>query len=371
MDPKLLLATLALPLTGWLCYRFRHRRKLSNGWLLVFTVLLVLDTSEWIYRKFYLTDPGTFSTVNNYYVPDSVVGFHFKPGQIPALEYVWGGDTLYNTYYTIIPDTNQQGSNYPARKAFRSDTAQTEVVFLGCSFTFGEGLADEETLPWQFGQLTGLSTVNRACNGLGVHQVYQLFKTEYARQDNRHRIFVYSFFAEHFFRALGFYSWNLAGPDYSLEGDSLVTSGPIYPRRSSPGHRLARAASLLGTFNLVGDRLESFFLIRAKRRLTEKRLAPFYRMFQEMTRIAGETGGQFVVLDWDGVTEKTGSPVLDADLASGKLQDIVTANHGRYLMVKDTLDRSTPGNYIPRDGHPTGKANGILAAYIARSLGMH
>ena len=85
------------------------------------------------------------------------------------------------------------------------------------------------------------------------------FKTEYAGRIIVTGFFVYSFFAEHFFHAAGLLQLIWRDLTIRAGGDSPVTSGPIYPRRSSPGHRFARAASLTGTFNLVGDRLENFF----------------------------------------------------------------------------------------------------------------
>jgi hypothetical protein len=368
MDVKIIAAVFLWIALGAFVYATRKRRLWSGLFLMVFTVLSVLLLAEFIYRKF-MVEPQKISTVNEYYRQDSTIGFHFEPGVIPAVEYFEGGDTIYNTRYTIVADTNNKGIDYPMRAGYRSDTSSREVVFLGCSFTFGEGLPDSETLASQFGKLTNISTVNRACNGLGVHQVYELFLSEYGKQDNRNRVFVYSFFSEHFFRSLGMYSWNVAGPYFTLDGDSLVNHGPYYKTKPVFGHRLAQVASLRGTFSFVREYIERAALKMAKRKLTEDDLKPGFVMFRKMAEMAMKTGSRFIFLDWDDPAVHTGSSVLDSAISTGRVNEMARGTNSSVLNINSALDRSNSAYYIPKDGHPNGLANKLIATFLSKHIG--
>ncbi len=322
--------------------------------------------TEFVYRSFF-REKQIISTVNSYYKADSLIGFRFDPGRIEAVEYFENGDTIYNTYYTMLPDTNRYGTNFPMRKGYKSDTSSREAVFLGCSFTLGEGLPDEETLPYQYGQLTGVSTVNRGFNGMGIHQVYQLFKSEYANQDNHDRLFVYSFFSEHFFRALGIYSWNVGGPYFEMSGDTLQNKGPFYKVKPNYSHKLAHYGSFLGAITFIKDNLDRITVNRSKKHLTEKDLSIYYVMIRQMAEMIQRSGGRFILLDWDDGLTKTGSKVLDLDIANNKVAQVISHTGAKLLPVSSVIDRSRKDFFIPHDLHPSALANKVLAEYLAKN----
>lgn len=368
MDSKILLLIVVLVILGLCVYKMRKKKAWANLFLFFFTMLLTLLISEFIYRNFF-RDKTIISTVNNYYRGDPYIGYRFDPGTIKAIEYFENGDTIYNTSYTILPDTNGFGINYPMRKAYRSDTPGKETVFLGCSYTLGEGLADEETLPYQYGKLSGISAVNRGCNGMGVHQVYELFKNEYARQDNHNRLFVYSYFFEHFFRAKGLYKWNVAGPYYVIAGDTLFNKGPFYKVKTLYWQKFAQAASFLGTFTFISDNIERIAVNRAKENITEDDLKPIYLMLRQMAEIIERSGGRFILLSWDDNPPKTGSDILDRDIITEKIATEIGHTGARVLPVRQVINFSQKEYSIPHDGHPSALANKILAEYLLKNAG--
>ncbi|MBL7739005.1 MAG: hypothetical protein JNK14_07290 [Chitinophagaceae bacterium] len=363
MDTKIVWATAILAILGIAVYKTRKMKFRSNLFLFLFMTLFALLIAEFAYR-FFFREKAIFSTVNHYYNTDPYIGFRFNPGIIKAVEYVENGDTIYNTHYTILPDTNNFGIDYPMRKGYKSDTSIKETVFLGCSYTLGEGLADEETLAWQYGKLAGTSTVNRGCNGMGVHQVYELFKREYAGEDNHNRVFVYSFFHEHFFRAKGIYPWNVAGPSYIIAGDTLLNQGPFYKVKTMYWQKISKAASFLGTFTFISDNIERIATDRAKRKLSDENLAPLYLMFRQMAEIAEKTGGKLILLNWDSDPPKTGSAILDRDIVDGKIIKTLSHTSAKVLPVRQVIDYSIKQYFIPGDGHPSALANKALAEYL-------
>lgn len=66
------------------------------------------------------------------------------------------GKTKYQAHYTTDAFGRRKT---PAGKLPRS------VVFLGCSFTFGQGVNDEASFPYRFGEKTKLATFNRGVPG--------------------------------------------------------------------------------------------------------------------------------------------------------------------------------------------------------------
>jgi hypothetical protein len=363
MDIKIIFLIFLLVVFGFCIYKTKKRKGLSNLFLSLFVTLFLLLLTEFVYRKFF-REKQIISTVNLYYKPDSLMGFRFDPGRIKAVEYFENGDTIYNTWYTVLADTNENGMRYPMRKGYKSEKEGKETVFLGCSITFGEGLADEETLPYQYGKLTDISTVNHACNGLGIHQVYQLFRLKYARRDNHNRVFVYSFSSDHLLRAHGLYSWNVAGPYFVLSGDTLISKGPWYKFKRVKGHRLVQVVSFLGTFTFIRDNLERIMSKKSLKALTENDFAPYYLMLRQMAEIIQQSGGKFIILNWDDKSRATGSKILDRDIAEKKINQELIHTGAIILPVPPVID-SRKEYHIAHDGHPSALANKVLAQYLA------
>lgn len=366
MDIKIVGLILLEIILGILVFKTRRQKVLSNLFLFFFTILFALFITELIYRNFFRKE-RLFTTVNSYYHLDSIMGYRFDTGRLKALEYK-GKDTIYNTYYTVLSDTDAHGFNYPLRKGFKNDTAKQETVFFGCSFTFGEGLPDEETLPYQYGQLTGTSSINRGCNGLGVHQVYQLFKSKYANRDNSNRVFVYSFFSEHILRAEGVYVWNCAGPLFTISDDTLLNKGISYKVKPIKGARLAHYGSFMGTFTFIRDKVQQIALKKSIKELRENDLAPCYLMLKQMAEMISKTGGKFIILNWDNESTKTASPVLNRHIAENKMANEIGKAGAIVLTVSKALNFQKPEYSIPIDGHPSGLANKKLAQYLAENI---
>ena len=60
------------------------------------------------------------------------------------------------------------------------DSANTRhALFFGCSYTFGDGLNDKETLPaFYYKNDTSFNTYNYAFGGYGIQQMYEILKKD-------------------------------------------------------------------------------------------------------------------------------------------------------------------------------------------------
>lgn len=79
------------------------------------------------------------------------------------------GTPVFDVTYTIDSWGNRSAPEAPGRPA---------VVFFGCSFAFGAGVEDDETLPWQFALDVGgqFDVVNAALSGYGAHHMLRMLE---------------------------------------------------------------------------------------------------------------------------------------------------------------------------------------------------
>ncbi len=112
----------------------------------------------------------------------------------------------------------------------RAPHARTAVVLLGCSFTFGDGLEDTQTLPYQLATLLGedYQVFNLGVSGSGPHKL--LGDLTHLFEEIRHfeRVFIYYVaIGDHCNRVAGIALWEDFGPLYVLENGSLVMKGTL------------------------------------------------------------------------------------------------------------------------------------------------
>jgi len=128
------------------------------------------------------------------------------------------GRVLYDATYTT--DEFGRRITYPSNPAAK----EKFLAFFGCSYVFGEGLNDEETLPWQVAMLAPAFRVyNYGVSGHGPQQMLaKLESGEFAREvAERSGIVVYVFIPHHVRRAIGSMrvatKWGRAFPNYELD----------------------------------------------------------------------------------------------------------------------------------------------------------
>lgn len=134
---------------------------------------------------------------------------------------ILAGDTLYCTQYTIDGQGRRALPHNPG--------ALQHLLFFGCSFTYGEGVADNETFAARIAALCPTTQVhNYAYSGYGPQQM--LAQLQFGHLGNGIEQptgqLVYVLLPEHVYRAAGapYYlqGWGSTSPHYALFGDSLV-----------------------------------------------------------------------------------------------------------------------------------------------------
>jgi len=201
--------------------------------------------------------PNNSTDINNEYHSlgefDPVLGYRSIPNgssrhilrKNGVLEY----DVLYETDALRRRVTPQK--NLESREQF--------ALFFGCSFTFGEGVENNETLPSQFAALAPeYHAYNYGCGGHGPQHMYLQLKMMNALEgvEESQGIVVYSLFREQIYRAVGnlriVTEWGPILPCVSLEKNELVYKGsfeeawPIWIRL----YRYASISNVMNSFSL-------------------------------------------------------------------------------------------------------------------------
>ena len=112
------------------------------------------------------------------------------------------------------------------------ETRKQFALFFGCSFTFGEGVNDAETLPAQFAaRAPDFVPYNYGYMAYGAQHMYlQVRRPELQSEIARPKgIAVYTFINDHLRRATGSLrfvaGWGRNLPDVTIEGETLVSHG--------------------------------------------------------------------------------------------------------------------------------------------------
>lgn len=253
------------------------------------SVFVTLVAVEGGFRVYNLVSPGdrayTTEYSGKYYIDDPNLGYAVYPRtQVNARR--GSRDTIiYDVTYTI----SEKG-----RRSTRGDPRGETWVFMGCSRTFGEGVNDHETLPSFYSAELGHSAnvVNAGLHGYGSHQMLRILETGRLGDLPRPvKHVVYQGLWEHVRRSAGRAVWDLRGPRYEIDGDSVVYSGPHH------GARFIRATNMLRR-SAAAD----FFLQRLYFNFdtSDADIELYARIVERAARLSREKlGAEFTVLFWD------------------------------------------------------------------------
>lgn len=158
------------------------------------------------------------------YAKDDTLGYRMIKNNRSSL--------VYNLLPTVPVRTDQEGFRIPDSIPTLTATEKSvDLLFLGCSFTFGSACKAENTFPYLIAAEKKMNYVNAAVGGYGVAQMYlqakQLiprFKPKYVIVQNSPWLIVRGI--SEFAPSRGGYL--LPTPYFSDEGSSFQVESPIY-----------------------------------------------------------------------------------------------------------------------------------------------
>ncbi len=226
------------------------------------------------------------------------------------------------------------------------------VLFFGCSFMFGKGLNDDQTLAAYTSNLLGpeYQVTNLGINGAGPHQSLAILESGLVERitdcADKPVFVVMGGISDHVLRAAGKRVYNLFGPRYELDQGKLERRGNFW----SPFSKFRQGRGLL--LSLIGrSQLVARLVGRESKADRDRYDALLVEFFAEAKRRFA--GSKSALLFWDP------TPDLAERLASLSIP---------YVGVPDILPPGKDEYQIREDGHPNARANAALAQYVAKSI---
>jgi hypothetical protein len=337
---------------------FILKREWPRAILFNLAVLAVcLAAAESYFSRIEIKQP-TYS--KGYRLTDEVVGFGPAKGIKAHSKRMFGSDVLYDVTYTI--DDNGLRISPP----WKTDGSASSVLFFGCSFTFGEGLQDDETLPYQVGYQSGgeYRILNFAFHGYGPQQMLSMIEHGRVQRivEKTPRYAFYVAIPDHVSRVSGRVSYDIGTPRYVLDSNGnlqqaghFIEVAPGRPWRISDLTQRFRRSSIYRRFSTPESDYSDTDLLTF--------LAVVVRSKQLLT--IQYPGLQFHIILWPN-WDKGEIPLYEkvrAGLASTGIP---------LYLVEDILPdyKTDPQRYMlgPADRHPNALANRVLAAYVLKSI---
>jgi hypothetical protein len=301
---------------------------------------IVLRLTGHLPRQYVSVDPR-IPVLNE---PDHVLGWQPKPGA-----------------YLIPPFTAR---SKPIRVTVQADRSRVtgspgdraeKLLLIGCSFTFGWGVGDEDSFAWKLhDQLPSYDVINHGVGGYGTYQSLLLLEQMLAQGPPPARV-LYGYMQGHEARNVAHPLWTFSLTKYSRQGLVEVPFCTL----DGDGHLQRRPAEHYPAWPLEGDLAvvnfleESYMRREAMERTAEAQQVTDLLML-EMGDLCRRHGVKFAVV------------LLYAD-------DAMRDHYSRLLREHDVdlIDCARPltaETRVPGDGHPNARLHAEWATCIAAAL---
>lgn len=292
--------------------------------------------------------------------PDPILGFRPLPNSEAVATASWGGEMIYRRTYHFDGDAARVTPAAPAN----SDT----YLFLGDSFTFGQGLLDDEALAAQFAKANNFKVraVNLGVPGYGPNHLLRLFDSglldRYANQSVK--AVVTWIIPAQLARVTGDGSWLGSSPRYVLENGVLRHTG------SFNEYRLFNP--IAGARYLLGEQFAFVDAIGRKQRQDEQ-MELFVAIMARLQQYAREKfdAPLIVIYSWPDEQAKEGS-WAGAAMSQPELVSVLSRLRrlGMPLLAVDRLTwmYDVSKLLIPHDGHPNAFSNELIAGELKKRL---
>lgn len=292
---------------------------------------------------------------HDFFRPDDLLGYTARPNaQVESIKKSDEG-VIYHVAYSI------DAYHRRLTPAEQPEQRHKFLLFFGDSFTFGEGVADDETLPYHVAHLApDYQPYNYGLSGYGPQQMLaKLQSDDLAREvPQKEGLALYIFIDGHVERTLGsmyvYNAWGDQMPYYTLDWQgNLVRRGNF-----TTGRPLVSALyAALGQSELA-----RYYRVNIPPKLQERHYAFAARVIAEARntfRAKYHSDAFYVVIYPD-----EGDYFEDLEPHFKQF--------GLNILNYDERMKLNPaeGLAIAGDGHPTGKAHQIVAQWIVEDLGI-
>jgi hypothetical protein len=291
--------------------------------------------------------------------PHPVLGFRPTPNTTAVAHATFNGLPVYHETYHI----DAEGGRATPPAAPGADL----YLFLGDSFMFGQGIRDDETLPWLFAEMGDgkLRTLNLSAPGNAPNHLVRAFEAgllDRYRGQSVKAVIVWIIPAQ-LARTTGDGSWLGSSPRYELADGKLTHTGSFTEYRFT--HPVAGLKYYLGE-------LFPFIAAIGEQQRQDEQLKLFVAMMARLQQYAREKFNAPLVVVYSWPDEKTGGLHGDSVIDQPMLVDVIVQMRklGIELIRVDDLTSGHPTDklLIPYDGHPRRFTNELIAAELKKRL---
>jgi hypothetical protein len=316
-------------------------------------LILVGELSLFLKARILAQDKILGSYNYQYFIPDPDLGYKITPK-----------DKIYTSIKTsgdkVIYDVSYHIDKNGFRITPQIKPNQECTWFVGDSFTFGEGVNDNQSLPWLWAEHKHVNTVNFGIHGYGPHQVLRVLELsetqKYTEQYCRPNTIFLQLLPEHILRASGVSNWDKNGPWYDLDPHGHLYLKGKFSDKPNVNQNIYLQKSYIIKY------IES--KITPPAHITPHHWAVYKKIIQAIKLQADQMQADFILLLWD--MNPSGSPALYLK----ETTEILNNLNIKYILASSLLGSDLkPENYfIPQDGHPNFKAYQMIAASGFKNL---
>jgi hypothetical protein len=291
--------------------------------------------------------------------PHPVLGFRPAPNTTAVATATFNGQPVYNTTYHI----DSEGGRVTPKAPPGADL----YLFLGDSFMFGQGIKDDETLPWLFAEMGDgkVRSLNLSAPGSAPNHLVRAFEAglldRYVGQSVK-AVVVWIIPAQ-LARTTGDGSWLGSSPRYELVEGKLVHTGSFTEYRFSH--------PITGLKHYLGELFPFIASIGEKQRQDEQ-LRLFVAMMAQLEQYAREKFNAPLVVVYSWPDEQVRGLHGHSEIDQSMLVDVIVQLRklGIELVRVDDLTSGQPIDkiLIPHDGHPTRYTNELIAGELKKRL---
>lgn len=333
-------AWLSLPRQGWIFFN------------LAFLVCLLLG-AEVVMKRTGLLRPSPKWLEGEIVTPgfkesDPVAGYRIKP---IARSYTARSRSFKQVFYDTVYHVDAAGHRVTPTR----DSGPL-AWFAGDSFTFGDGLTDQHTLPWVFSEASGYRAINFGVSGYGPHNVLaQLQPLLDDPASEKPRLVVLQLLPTHVSRVAGLSPWDQDGPWMTLNAAGR-------PERQGSFRQKWQEPYLLRTTQLY-------------ELLSRKYVQPVkpedYRLLvalvDELRDRVEAKGGKFVLIWWDTRFADDNPGDVDAITPLLTEQQFNLISLWSLLQARG-INTEDPAYFIAGDGHPNAASYQMLSDSLRQML---
>jgi len=258
---------------------------------------------------------------------------------------------VYNVNYTFV-----NGKRYIPNNM---NSSNNHLYFLGCSHVFGDGLNDNQTLPYFVNKYANkkYKISNYGFSGYGTHQALSILKNEILLskeiEENTNSCVIYSFIPAHFERAAGYKLWDPNGPKYEVENNQLIFKGSFDENNFIKENYVTKRLKTIWKNAYI---YKSIFAPKLK---TED-VIRVSEIVKEMASVLKEKNIRFIVL--------LGRSDLN-NTKENKFYQELKLNQIEHYFVSNIIPNINDKDYtIYGDGHPNEKYNSVLGKFLVKKL---